>query len=128
MEDKLYWYKAKFLRAVDGDTIEIDWDHGAKIHRIAHIRVKDIDAPEMFSVKKESEEYKRGLVVKQRVEELLGEKYVGDYIMIHTQKDKKTFDRYVADVYYLVDDNGLYLGQWASLADTLLKEGLVVKV
>ena len=119
MEENLYWYKAKVMRAVDGDTIEVEVDHGMNIFSREHLRIKDINAPEMSGVKKDSEEYKRGLVVKQRVEQLLSQH---PFVMIHTEKDKLTFNRYVADVYYQTGSG------WTSLGDTLLTEGLVVKV
>lgn len=119
MEDKLYWYRAKFVRAVDGDTIEVTVDHGMKILSDQHLRVKDINAPEMSGVKKESEEYKKGVIVRDRVESLLRPNPI---LMIHTEKDKLTFNRYVADVYYQTGSG------WTSLADTLLAEGLAQKV
>ena len=53
--DNLYWYKANFVRAIDGDTIEVEVDHGMKIYSHCHIRLKGINACEIFGVQKDSQ-------------------------------------------------------------------------
>ena len=45
-DDALYKYKAKVLRVVDGDTVQVELDHGCKIFSRQMLRLSDIDAPE----------------------------------------------------------------------------------
>jgi len=116
MNDKLYWYRARLLRVVDGDTLDLEIDLGLKIFVRERIRLFGIDTPEIFGIKKESEEYQRGMAAKEFVEELLKDKA----IWIKTYKDKTgKFGRYLADV-HIQDEEGRHV----SVAKRLLDEGL----
>ena len=55
-----YRYRAKLVRVVDGDTIDLDIDLGFYIRITERVRLEGVNTPEIFRVKKESEEYKRG--------------------------------------------------------------------
>jgi len=42
----LYNYKAAFIRAVDGDTVEVEIDLGFGIHHVLHVRLAGVNTPE----------------------------------------------------------------------------------
>lgn len=124
LENKLFCYRAKFVRAIDGDTYEVVIDHGMKIQSVQHVRLNGINCPEIFAASKDTEEYKKGIAAKDRVELLLlpSSQNGHDYLFIKTYKDKMTFNRYVADVYFKLGS------VWTSLADTLVGEELGVRI
>jgi micrococcal nuclease len=125
MDDKLYWYKATLIRAVDGDTAEIDLDLGMDIHFRERVRIYGINTPEIFGVKKESNEYAKGMEAKRAVEELLGDRE----FWVKTHKDKKgKYGRYIVEIFFdpeddlgpvSLDENGLI-----SLGQYLVSKGL----
>ena len=52
----MYQYKAKIIRIVDEDTMDnVVVDRGIKITTIQRIRLKGINTPETYNVKKDSE-------------------------------------------------------------------------
>lgn len=115
MEDKLYWYKARCDRVIDGDTIKLTLDLGLETYRKERIRLYGINTPEIFGVKKESEEYARGINAKNRVEEVLKDK---DF-WVFTIKDKQgKYGRYLAEIYVIIND------QLKCLNKVLVEEGL----
>lgn len=110
----LYYYKAKLLKIVDGDTIDVELSLGLDVYRQERLRVAHINTPETYGVKKDSEEYKQGLAAKQRLTELLGE---GE-LYVRTIKDKKgKYGRYLAELF--VNDT--------NVGETLVKEGFAEK-
>lgn len=111
--DVLYWYSAVCNRVVDGDTLDLTFDLGMHVHIKERVRVYGIDTPEIYGVKKDSEEYERGCLASARVKELIE----GKRIWVNTKKDK--YGRYLAIIFY-EDDNGAS----RSLAQTLVAEGL----
>ena len=65
-----YVYKAKILRVVDGDTVDIDLDLGfGVIYAKQRVRLLGIDTPE--SRTRDLEEKKKGLAAKERLIEIL---------------------------------------------------------
>ena len=114
--ETLYWYLATCDRVVDGDTLDLTLDLGMHVHIKERVRVYGINTPEVYGVKKDSEEYALGCKASERVKELLE----GKTIWVNTKKDKKgKYGRYLAIVFF--DDEN---GQPCSLAETLVKEGL----
>jgi len=114
----LYYYNAIVLRVVDGDTLDLEISLGMGIYIKERIRISGIDSPETYGVKKESEEYRSGMITKNRLKNLV----LGKKIQINTHKDKKEkYGRYIADVYLL--EEGLLL----SVGDILVQEGLSEK-
>ena len=114
--ETLYWYLATCDRVVDGDTLDLTFDLGMHVHMKERVRVYGINTPEVYGVKKDSEEYERGCQASARVKELIE----GKPIWVNTKKDKKgKYGRYLAVVFY--DDEN---GQPQSLAQTLVAEGL----
>jgi micrococcal nuclease len=116
LNSKLYWYKAECTRVIDGDTMEFIVDLGMKTFVKDRVRLFGIDTPEIFGVKKESEEYAQGVRAKRRAEELLAS---GD-IWIKTVKDKEgKYGRYLAEVKIVQSDESVI-----SLNETLVAEEL----
>lgn len=112
----LYWYSAVCDRVVDGDTLDLTFDLGMRVHMKERVRVYGINTPEIYGVKKDSEEYERGCLASARVKELIE----GKRIWVNTKKDKKgKYGRYLVIIFY-EDDNGTS----RSLAQTLVAEGL----
>lgn len=101
----MYEYKAKVVRVVDGDTIDVDVDHGFGITSRKRLRLFGVDAPETYGVKKESDEYKNGMEAKLWLDEMIG----GKNVIIQTHKDRTgKFGRYLAKVY--LPSNGSDIG------------------
>lgn len=130
LRNNLYCYKAKFLRAIDGDTVELLIDLGMRVTTAQHVRIKDINTPEIRGVDKDSEGYKKGIAAKERVDLLLIScsflhGWTGSHVFIQTHKDTKSLDRYVADI-YIIQDIGT--DTWLSLGDMLVAEGLATRV
>ena len=59
VEDK-YERKAWLLRVVDGDTVDIQVDLGFQQYHTVRCRLYGVDTPEVYGVKKGSEEYLAG--------------------------------------------------------------------
>lgn len=126
----LYCYRAKYVRAIDGDTFELIVDHGMKIQSVQHVRLLGIDCHEIHGVKKDSEEYQKGIAARDRVDMLLKpysyqKEYNHSYLYVKTLQDKTSFNRYIADVYILWD---VATDVWISLTELLLREGHGVKL
>ncbi len=109
----MYNYKAKIARIVDGDTMDIVVDLGFKITTNQRIRLKGINTPETYKVKKDSDEYKRGMAAKDFViQRFTDNNYEA---VIDTDKDTGKYGRYIA-VVWLADNK-------TSLNDELVEKG-----
>ena len=110
----MYKYKATVERVVDGDTIDMTIDLGFKITTHQRIRLAKINTPETYNVKKDSEEYKKGMASKefviQRIEANNNE------VIIETDKLVGKYGRYIGTI-YLADSN-------ITLNDELVQKGL----
>jgi len=92
----MYEYKAKLKRVVDGDTIEFIIDVGFKMTTTQRIRLAHVNTPEMFRVKKDSLEYKKGLAAKEYVEKRLADNH--NEVLLKTFKHTGKYGRYIAIV------------------------------
>ena len=81
----MYEYKAKLVRVVDGDTVDVMIDCGFSIFKKERVRLCGINAPE--SRTRDKEEKKRGLASKARLKELIKEGK--NVFTIETSVDKK---------------------------------------
>jgi len=93
MKEFEYWYKAKCVKVVDGDTIycDIDLGFGVWLHKQI-IRLSGIDTPEI-----RGEEREEGLKVKGFVEVNI----LNRDVVLETYKDKKgKYGRWIAEVWY----------------------------
>jgi len=109
----MYQYKAKIARIVDGDTMDIIVDLGFKITTNQRIRLKGINTPETYNVKKDSEEYRKGMIAKEFVIQRITTNNFE--ALIDTDKDTGKYGRYIA-VVWLADSA-------TSLNDELVEKG-----
>lgn len=99
----MYEYRARVVRVVDGDTIDVIFSMGFGIMygnegAPVRLRLAGIDTPETYGVKKDSEEYRAGMAAKNRVLEWMED--VERMVVIKTERDKTgKFGRYLAWVY-----------------------------
>lgn len=63
----MFYYQAKLKKIIDGDTVDLYVNLGIGFFCNARIRLLCVDAPEIFKVKKESEEFKQGQIAKLEV-------------------------------------------------------------
>ncbi len=103
-------YYAKVDRVIDGDTYVLDVDLGFHVHRRLKVRLHGVDTPE-----NSTEEGKR---VTQGVTDLLLRHPLDEYnMLIRSYRDRRSFDRWVCDVWFKHKD------AWLSLADYLIENG-----
>ena len=91
MKNELYIYKAKVLKCVDGDTVDVLIDLGFDTFVKQRIRLAGINTPE--SKTRREDEKILGLTAKY-----LLAKYLGEDIIIKTKKKGK-YGRYLGLVY-----------------------------
>jgi len=119
MSEELYWYQADVIQVIDGDTLDVKVDLGFCISMLCRLCLFGISCPELFSAQKDSEDYKKGMAAKERVESLVG----GRRIKIKTFKEMKAkYGRYLAQVFVQIGDTGE-----VCVNDLLVQEGLAEK-
>ena len=125
MESFQYKYKARVIKVVDGDTIDLMIDKGFSDFSKKRVRLYDIDTPEIHGVKKDSEEFKAGMVAKDFVRAKLSPLTPTDYVVVETIKDKiGKYGRYLAKIWYLED---AARKEWKCINDELLEKGLATE-
>ena len=118
IKQALYTYKVRrVVRVVDADTLLLEIDLGFYTYHISRVQLARIDAPEIFGVSKDSDEYKAGLKAKVFVENWLK---AAKELYIKTYRDTKgKYGRYLVEVY---NDKG------ECLNDILVEKGLARRV
>jgi len=112
----MYHYKAKVEKVVDGDTFDVVIDLGFKMTTNQRIRMAKINTPETYNVKKDSEEYKKGMASKQYMEQRLA---ANNYeIELETEKTTEKYGRYLGIV--TLADSAV------TLNDELVEKGFAV--
>src|SRR5665648_985662 len=114
----MYQYKAIISKVIDGDTLEIDIDLGLSVWiRNEKIRLYGIDTPEVYGVKKGSDEWERGNKASEFVKRVvLGH----EEATVETFKDKKEkYGRYLAVVYIRINPCLLYTSDAADEEDSV---------
>lgn len=126
----MFQYQVQMQRVVDGDTYRIDIDLGFSIWvKNETIRLYGVNTPEVYGVKKESEEYAMGKKASDFAKSLIKK---GDWGIVETLKDDKgKYGRYLAVLYIKVDadivegmENIRAIGNFYCLNDILLARGL----
>ena len=98
--EHLYIYEAKVKKIIDGDTIDMEVNLGFGIVINARIRFRGVQAPEIFKVKRSSEEFKQGQIAKLEVTSWLFGK---DKIFILKAYHRDLYGRWIGEIYK--DDN-----------------------
>lgn len=101
MSIEVNWvYRAQLDRVIDGDTVVLVVDNGFHNREHHSFRLRGVDAPEIFT--KDAEEKRKGYLIKAVVEEWFlnvnGCSSEEWNLVIKTEKDKRTFNRYIADI------------------------------
>lgn len=93
----IYEYRASIVNVVDGDTYDFDVDLGFHVTKRIRVRMLGVNTNETYGVKKESEEYQKGIEQKQFVENWFDE---ADELFIETEKDSQgKYGRWLARVF-----------------------------
>jgi micrococcal nuclease len=104
----MYQYKAKILKVLDGDTVDIDLDLGFNIVLSnQRVRMAGIDTPESRTVDKE--EKIRGNLSKKKLAEKLP---IGSYVTIETQRSDNNDDKFGRILAIFILEDGTSLNQW----------------
>ena len=112
----MYHYKAKVEKVVDGDTFDVVIDLGFKMTTNQRIRMAGINTPETYNVKKDSEEFQKGMASKQFMEQRLA---ANNYeIELETEKTTEKYGRYLGKV-TLADSK-------VTLNDEMVEKGFAV--
>lgn len=125
----MYEYRAKVKRVVDGDTLDLEVDLGFTVKVDIRARLFGIDTPEIHGVKKESEEYQRGMAAKDAVVDWLDDNQDElDQVMIRSYDgapiSQGKYGRWLVEVRStLVDSRGVA----AFLNDFLVEQGHAVR-
>lgn len=104
----MYQYKAKILKVLDGDTVDIDLDLGFNIVLAnQRVRMAGIDTPESRTTDKE--EKVRGTLSKKKLAEKLP---VGSWVTIETQRSDNNDDKFGRILAVFILEDGTSLNQW----------------
>ena len=90
----MYTYKAKTVRVIDGDTLDLEVDLGFHLSKVIRVRLKDVDAPEVRGSEK-----RYGLKVKKYVEGLVFSETGEDPQVIVSTEKTGSFGRWLATIY-----------------------------
>ena len=95
----MFEYPAKLINVVDGDTIDVELDYGFSLKQKVRLRLAKIDAEELRSPDPEKKII--ALAAKRFVQETLeGKSLVVKTLKTKSGKEKETFGRYVALLYF----------------------------
>ncbi|WP_339734442.1 thermonuclease family protein [uncultured Sunxiuqinia sp.] len=128
----MYQYQAEIQRIVDGDTYDIDIDLGLSVWvRNERVRLYGVDTPEVYGVKRDSEEYLLGVAASGFVKSLVKK---GTLAIVETIKDSKgKYGRYLVVLYVRVPgellaghDNIRAIADFYCLNDLLVAKGMAV--
>jgi len=114
----MYKYKAKLDRVVDGDTLDLIIDMGFKITTNQRIRLANINTPETYGQKHDSDEYKAGIKAKNFVIKRLEENQ--NIARIETSKLTGKYGRYIGVIWFADSET--------SLNDELVEKGFAQEV
>lgn len=104
----MYQYKAKILKVLDGDTVDIDLDLGFNIILSNQkVRLAGVDTPESRTTN--LEEKPRGLLSKKKLQEKLP---IGSWAIIETQKSDNNDDKFGRILGVFILEDGTRVNQW----------------
>jgi micrococcal nuclease len=104
----MYQYRAKILKVLDGDTVDIDLDLGFNIVLAnQRVRMAGIDTPESRTTN--AEEKVRGQLSKKKLAEKLP---VGSYVIIETQKPDSNDDKFGRILGIFILEDGTRVNEW----------------
>lgn len=84
------------LRVVDGDTLDVEVDLGFRVLHRVRVRLEDVDTPETYGVKKDSDEFRAGVKARNFVVDWIN-KWAGANLYLRTEKAGK-YGRWIATI------------------------------
>lgn len=104
----MYQYRARILKVIDGDTVEIDLDLGFNIILAnQRVRMAGVDTPESRTANKE--EKPRGMLSKKKLAEKLP---VGTWATIETFKADSNDDKFGRILGQFILEDGTNVNHW----------------
>lgn len=97
-DDRLWHYRARVLRVIDGDTAVLFIDRGMNEFSVEKVRLAGIDAPELRPRVGTSEQRAAEKVLAEETTQRLRDLIDGKEVVVRTGKTGK-FGRYLADIY-----------------------------
>jgi micrococcal nuclease len=128
LEEGLYRYRATCWKVVDGDTVDLDIDMGLRVFSRQRMRLLGLDAPEIYGVKEETEEFGKALDATRELVRLLKPNHLGHgldrhispyllegkptHLWVETVKDKTgKYGRFLVNVWVWWKDEVLFLNK-----------------
>jgi micrococcal nuclease len=111
----MYTYKAKLVRVINGDTLDIEIDLGFDIIIKQRLKLYGIDTPDSRSTNVDIKQ--KGLDVKQRLMDLLNKEFKVETILNKRGK----YGRILGKIYVVVDNNEVCINE------LLVDEGLAIR-
>lgn len=103
----MFEYRARNLRVVDGDTIDLMVDLGFYIYTQKRVRLIGINTAEIHNTSRDSDEYQRGIIHKQFVDEWMNDAQTGEewplIVRTYDYDSKGKYGRWVADIIRISD-------------------------
>lgn len=118
----LYLYPSKVESIIDGDTWDVRIDQGFGQYSIDRVRAMDIDTRETHFVSHDSEEYQRGVIHTQFVEEWVEiaqreSDMEWPFILYSHEYDRGVYGRIIGDLYSHYQDEWLTQVLWDQFSD-----------
>jgi len=119
-----YQYAAEGVRVIDGDTVDVILDFGFSLKQKLRLRLAHINTHELNS--KDEAERRKAIEARDYVHNVFflesgrgNRELIIKTLKTRAGKERQTFGRYVAEVYYQNDD-----GEWVHLNQELVDKGL----
>jgi len=109
-----YHYAGDVTRCIDGDTVRVRLSLGLSVGVTVDLRLAGIDAPEVVGATRAA-----GLAARAHLESLVG----GRRVYVRTYRDRRSFTRYVADLFVVGPD-----GTLTDVADEMVAAGHATRV
>lgn len=95
---QIYEYWGHVLNVVDGDTVDFEISLGFDISTTKRFRLLGIDTPEIYSVPRDSPEYRAGRDAADFLEQLLP---VGSWaeLKVHITSRREKYGRWLAEIF-----------------------------
>ena len=110
LQTPTFTFPAQIRNVIDGDTVDVFFDHGFDRYAVERVRLRDIDTREISFVDHESEEYQRGMAHKEYVQAWVDDSQTETewpFILYSAQYNRGAYGRVIGDLYSLNRDEWL---------------------
>lgn len=92
--------KARVIRVIDGDTVELDVDLAYKVRLVDKFRLAGVDTPEVYGVKKDSEAYLKGKAASAFTTKWLEDNDDAEHnVFVISGKDTGKYGRWIVTIF-----------------------------